>query len=310
MEKVYDLAIAGGGPGGVGAGIYASRKKLKTVLITDGFGGQSAVSPEIQNWVGTISISGQELSKNLENHLREYADDSIQIKDAERVETITQNDEKLFEIKTNKETYISKTVLVTTGSHRRKLTAKNADKLEHRGITYCATCDGPLFSNKDVIVVGGGNAGFETASQLLAYAKSVTLLDKNEKPKADEITVKKVLSNPNMKLISNAKITEILGDKFVTGLIYEDAKTGEVIELKTDGIFAEIGAQPTTGFVADLVDLNDYGSIPVDPKTQKTSKEGIWAAGDCTDGLYHQNNIAVGDAIKALEDIYLYLNTK
>jgi len=171
---------------------------------------------DLSNWEMNIK-------QDIERTKREK---EMKIKDAERVETITQNDEKLFEIKTNKETYISKTVLVTTGSHRRKLTAKNADKLEHRGITYCATCDGPLFSNKDVIVVGGGNAGFETASQLLAYAKSVTLLDKNEKPKADEITVKKVLSNPNMKLISNAKITEILGDKFVTGLIYEDAKTG------------------------------------------------------------------------------------
>ncbi len=308
--QIYDLAIIGGGPAGVSAGIYAARKKLKTILIADTFGGQSVVSPNIQNWIGTASISGQELAKNLETHLKEYSEGIVNIKEGEKVELISGDKKTGFEIKTNKNTYQAKTVLVTTGSHRRKLQAKNADVLEHRGITYCATCDGPLYGGKDVVVIGGGNSGFETASQLLAYAKSVTLIHKNGKFRADEIIVKKVSAHPNFKLISNADTKEILGDKFVTGLKYIDVETGEEHEIKTDGIFIEIGAEPTTGFVADLVKLNDNRSIIVNPKTQETSTEGVWAAGDCTDGLYHQNNIATGDAIKALENIYLYLKTK
>ncbi len=307
---MYDLAIIGGGPAGVSAGIYAARKKLKTIIITDKFSGQSVVSPDIQNWIGTPSISGIELAKNMENHLKKYADDIVDIKEAEKVENISETTDKNFEIKTNKETYTTKTILVATGSHRRRLQAKNADKLEHKGITYCATCDGPFFKDKDVIVIGGGNAGFESAAQLLAYTKSVTLIHRSEKLRADEITVKKLSENPNFKMILNSTTKEILGENSVTGLIYEDSKTGETHEIKTDGVFVEIGNVPTTSFVENLVDLTDYKSIIVDPKTQKTSKEGIWGAGDCTDGLYHQNNIAAGDAVKALEDIYFYLKAK
>lgn len=311
--EIYDLAIIGGGPGGIAAGIYAGRKKLKTIIIAESFEGQSSVSPNIQNWVGTPSISGRQLAKNMENHLREY-EVEIDIKSGEKVEMIGEKNDseigKIFSIKTNKESYQAKTILIATGSHRRKLTAKRASELEHRGITYCATCDGPLFSGRDVVVIGGGNAGFETASQLLAYAKSVTLIHRNGKFKADEITVKKVSSHPNFKLITNAEIVEILGDDFVKGLVYKDVATGEDHEIETGGIFAEIGAEPTTGFASDLIELNDYKAIITDPKTQRTSAEGIWAAGDCTDGLYHQNNIAVGDAIKALENIYFYLKTK
>ncbi|HHH50156.1 MAG TPA: FAD-dependent oxidoreductase, partial [Saprospiraceae bacterium] len=257
-DKIYDLAIIGGGPAGVGAGVYASRKKLKTIIITDTFGGQSTVSQGIQNWIGTPEISGTDLARTLENHLRAYADDIVDIKTREKVEVIEEKENKFFEIKTNKKTYQAKTILVATGSHRRKLEAKNADKLEHRGITYCASCDGPFFTNKDVVIIGGGNAGFESASQLLAYAKSVTILHKNGKFKADEITVKKVSAHPNFKIISNAQTLEILGDEFVTGLIYKDVETGEEKEIKTDGIFVEIGAVPTTEFVANLVNLNEY----------------------------------------------------
>lgn len=308
--NIYELAIVGGGPAGVGAGIYASRKKLKTILVTDTFGGQSTVSSDIQNWIGTKNISGQQLAKDLEEHLREYADGVLEIKEGQKVDHIEKTEGGSFKIKTTGGEYQAKTVLVTTGSHRRKIEAINADKLEHRGLTYCATCDGPLFTNKDVVVIGGGNSGFESAAQLAAYAKSVTILHRNGKFKADEVTVKKILSNPKISLIHNASTTEILGENFVTGLKYKDTETGEEHELKTDGIFVEIGAVPTTGFVADLVELNEYKSIVVDHKTQKTSLDGIWAAGDCTDGLYHQNNIAVGDAIKALEDIYIHLRAK
>lgn len=304
---MYDLAILGGGPAGVSAGVYASRKKLKTIFITKDFQGQSSVSDGIENWIGTVKISGLDLSKSLEDHLRAYADDIVEIKTGQLVSKVS----KIYggyEIETDKgEKFQAKTVLVTTGSHRRKLTAENADKFEHKGITYCATCDGPVFSGQDVAVVGGGNAAFETAAQLLAYTKSVTLLNRGPEFKADPITVEAVLKDPKMTALKNADLVKVLGENFVTGLIYKDSVSGEEKELKVTGIFAEIGSVPTTEFVKDIVDLDDFNRIKIDPWTNRSSQEGIWAAGDCTNVLYHQNNIASGDAVKALEDIYIYI---
>ncbi len=204
----------------------------------------------------------------------------------------------------------AKTILIATGSGRRKLQVKGADALEHKGLTYCASCDGPLFSDMDVVVVGGGNAGFETAAQLLAYCKSVTLLHHSDTFRADEITVEKVLKNPKMKALKNVDILEILGDKFVEGVIYKEQKTGKEVKLDVSGVFVEIGQIPNTGLAKNVVPLDEWGRIKIDPTTQKTSTSGIWAAGDCTDVLYHQNNIAAGDAVRALEDIYLHIHTK
>ncbi len=307
---LYDLIIIGAGPAGAGAGVYAARKKLKTLLITESFGGQSVVSEEIQNWIGTKSTSGEELAKNLKEHVSAYAGDSVEIKEGTRVEKVSEK-ENIFEVATNKEEiFNTKTVLITTGGSRKKLQVKNADNYKNKGITYCASCDGPMFADKDTIVIGGGNAGFETSAQLLSYAKSVTLLQHTDEFKADPITIKKVLSSPKMKAILNANTLEILGDRFVTGLIYEDTMSHEKHELKAEGIFVEIGLLPATSMVDKLLDMTSFKQIKIDHRNQKTSVPGIWAAGDCTDTLYHQNNIAVGDAIKAIEDIYMHLNAK
>jgi alkyl hydroperoxide reductase subunit F len=314
---MYDLAIIGGGPAGVAAGVYAARKKLKTVFITKDFEGQSSVSEGIENWIGTEKISGLELSKSLERHLRVYAGDVLDIKKGEICSNIVRNGET-FTIATSNNgkaagSYTAKTILVTTGSHRRRLDAVGADKFEHKGLTYCATCDGPLFDGQDVAVIGGGNAAFESAAQLLAYCKSVTLLIRGDTFRADPITVEKVLAYPNMRVLKNAVPKEIRGDKFVTSMVYTAG--GKDVELVVTGIFVEIGSLPTTEFVKGLVELNDYGNVVVDPRTQRAhapdgSFTGIWAAGDCTDGLYHQNNIAAGDAVKALEDIYIQIKTR
>jgi len=315
---MFDLAIIGGGPAGVSAGIYAARKQLKTILITESFGGQSTESAGIENWIGTKRISGPDFGKALEEHLRSYAgarpDDpvgreSVEIKTGEKVNDISKSDSH-FKIETTGNSYTAKTVLITTGSTRRKLDIPGAKEFEGKGITYCASCDGPLFANRDVAVIGGGNAAFETAAQLLAYAKSVTLLNRSNEFRADEVTIQKVLSHPNMKALKNVELIEIQGGKFADGVYYRDTKTNERDRLKVTGIFVEVGLLPTTNFVKDLIKLNKIGQIPVDPRTQRTALDGLWAAGDSTDGLYHQNNIAAGDAVKALEDIYLYLHTK
>jgi thioredoxin reductase len=345
----YDLAIIGGGPAGVAAGVYAARKRLNTLFITKDWNGQSSVSEGIENWIGEVKISGLDLSKKLENHLKAYAGDVLHIKEGEwciRVESKEITSEAIprdrgslmsatarvgeifqqknvrapetlgsrslknfFKITTDKGSYQAKTILITTGSSRRKLDIPGADRLEHKGLTYCASCDGPLFAGQDVIVIGGGNAGFESASQLLAYCKSVTLLSRSDF-KADPSTIDAVLANAKMKAIKNAVPKEVLGDKFVNGFVYTDKPSKEDIILNATGIFAEIGSIPNTGFIKDIVKLDQYDRIIVDPKNQRASLSGVWAAGDATDGLFHQNNIAAGDAVKALEDIYLFLKTK
>lgn len=307
---MFDLAILGGGPAGVAAGVYASRKKLNTVLITKEFGGQSVESPDVQNWIGTISVTGIEFAKMLEEHLRAYAGECVEIHTGRCVRHLARRDDG-FRITTEDEiTYEARTVLVATGAHRRKLDVPGAAQFEQKGLTYCASCDGPMFSGMDVAVVGGGNAGFESAAQLLAYTKSVTLLEVADAFHADPVTVEKVLAHPNMSAITNAKPLEVLGEQMVTGLRYRDTASGEEHMLSVTGIFVEIGLIPTTAFVTDVLPLDGRGHIPIDPRTQQTSAAGLWAAGDCTDALYQQNNIAAGDAVRALEDIYLHLKTK
>ena len=305
----YDLIIIGGGPAGAAAAVYAARKRLKTLFITTEWGGQSVVSEQVYNWIGTTSLSGLEFAENFKKHVLANAGESLEVKDGEKVTGLLKK-ENIFSVKIESGSeFEAKTILIATGSGRRKLEAKGADRLEHKGLTYCASCDGPLFADQDVAVIGGGNAGFETAAQLLAYCKSVTLLHRSDTFRADEITVEKVLKNPKMSAIKNVQILEVKGDKFVEGLVYKNA-TGAKKELKVTGIFVEVGQIPNTDFAKRLVPLDDYGRIKIDPLTQKTSVSGIWAAGDCTDGLYHQNNIAAGDAVKALEDIYLYIHTR
>lgn len=304
---MFELCIIGGGPAGVSAGIYAARKHLKTIFITESFGGQSTESVGIENWIGTKKISGLDFGKILEEHLRAHASDILEIRSGERVTAISKDGDE-FKITTDKGSYSAQTVLITTGSTRKKLEVLGAKEFENKGITYCASCDGPLFADQDVAVIGGGNAAFETAAQLLAYAKSVTLFNRGSKFKADEVTVKKVLSHPKMRALTDVALKEIKGAKFVESIVYE--KGGQTEELPVGGIFVEIGLMPTTSFAKDLVKLNKHGQIPVDPRTQRTEVAGLWAAGDSTDGLFHQNNIASGDAVKALEDIYLYLRAR
>jgi len=305
---MYDLIIIGGGPAGTAAGVYASRKQLKTLFVTNDWGGQSIVSPDIQNWIGTPSISGDQLAKDLEGHLRAYAGEWVEIKDKTEVTNIEKVDEGSTVHFKNGESAAARAVLIATGSKRRRIEADNADTLEHKGLTYCATCDGPIFSGQDVAVIGGGNAAFETAAQLLAYTKSVTLLNRSDSFKADPVTVEKVLSHENMTAITGAVPKAILGEKFVSGMTY--TKDGEEKQLDVTGIFVEIGMIPNTDFIGDAAKLDDYGRVEIDPWTQQTTTPGIWAAGDCTNIKYHQNNISAGDAVRALEDIYVHLRAK
>jgi len=299
---MYDLIIIGGGPGGVAAGVYAARKKIRTLLVTDGFGGQSVVSNDIQNWIGTKSISGFDLAKSLEDHLR--VQQGIEIVDGELVASIQKKDGG-FSVATNGgKTFNAKYILITSGSRRRKLDVSGEKEFDGKGVVYCTTCDAPLFGGKTVAVIGGGNSALEGVLDLLQYASKIYLMIRSEILKGDPVTQEKVKNNPKVTILWNTVIEEIKGSGFVTGVKYKNVKTGESKELALDGVFVEVGLIPNSDFAKSLVKLNDFGRIAVDGKTQETSCPGIWAAGDVSDGLYDQNNISVGDSIKAVLNIY------
>ncbi|HTR19162.1 MAG TPA: FAD-dependent oxidoreductase [Candidatus Paceibacterota bacterium] len=306
-DSTYELLIVGGGPAGAAAAIYAARKRIKTLFLTTEWGGQSAVSSEIQNWVGTPKIMGTDLAGALKKHVELYKGDVLEVVSPAEAVELTPFDDHV-EIKTKKgQTYSAKSALITTGAERRKLEVPGAAEYDQKGLTYCASCDGPLYAGKDVAVIGGGNAAFETALQLLAYCKTVTLLNRTENFRADEISIAAATAYSNMHIIKNAVPTQVVGAQFVTGIKYKDTTSGQETLLPVEGIFVEIGLLPNTTWIGDKLEKNQIGQIKVNPKTQRTSHPLIWAAGDCTDGLYHQNNIAAGDAVKALEDIYMAL---
>lgn len=304
MEQEIEIVLIGGGPAAASAAVYAARKKLNAVLVAREFGGQSVVSPDIKNWIGTPSISGADLAKSLKAHVKEYEGDTFRVMEDGAVSVSKDGDMFVTTLESGT-TLRSKALFIGTGATRRTLDVKGAAEYEHKGLTYCASCDGPLFTGQDVAVIGGGNAGFETAAQLLAYTKSVTLLHRGADYRADKITVDKVLAHPNMTGVLNAQTKEVFGETFVKGLMYE--KDGKEETLNVSGIFVEIGLIPETSLVKDLVDLDEIGRVVVDPKTQQSSEKYIWAAGDCSNGVFHQNNIAAGDAVKAMEHAYITL---
>jgi len=310
---LYDVIIIGGGPAGAAAAVYTARKKLKTLLITESFGGQSIVSDDIHNWIGEINISGFDLAKKLENHVRTYAD-MVDIKMPEKVvEILTakcEDDKRTcdFEIKTDKgNLYQGKTIILCAGARRRKLGVLGEDRLGGKGVAYCSTCDAPLFAGKTVAVVGGGNAGLEAVVDLFPYASKVYLIHRGEALKGDALTQEEIRKNPKAEIILNAETQEVMGENFVTGLRYKDAKTGEEKTLKVGGVFIEVGSLPNSDMVKELVQLDKWGQVIIDAKHASTSHPGIFAAGDITDDPYKQNNISAGDAVKAALAAYAYL---
>jgi len=305
---MYELIIIGGGPAGIAAGVYAARKKNKAVLITESFGGQSLVSAEVQNWIGTKSLSGLELAKNLEEHLR--SQDGIEIIENDLVTKVDKTAGGFSVTTREGKTLETKTILVCSGSRRRKLGVPGEKELDGKGVAYCATCDAPLFSGKTVAVVGAGNAGLEAVHDLLAYADKVYLLNRSEAIRGDAVTFESIKNDARVEVIMLAEAREILGDKFVSGLKYLDKKSNEVKTLELQGVFVEIGSLPNVEFLGDLVKKNKYNEIEIAAFTQQTSQPGIWAAGDATTVLYKQNNISAGDAIKAVLNIQEYLNKK
>ena len=303
----YDLIIIGGGPAGMTAGIYASRLGLKTLLITKSFGGQMAKKAvNIKNYPGFESIPGIELVQKMENHLKSQ---KIDIKMDEITKVEKKNKDFLVSSKSKKE-FQAKAVILASGADPRPLEVPGEKEFIGKGLSYCAVCDGPLFKDKVVAVIGGGNAGFETAIFLAQYAKKIYILEYASKPRADATNQEIVKKAGKTEIITNAALKEIKGNEFVSSIIYEDRKTGKEKTLKVQGVFVEIGYQPATSYVRGLVDFNERDEIKVDHETCQTKTSGLFAAGDVNVGSAKQIVIAAGEGAKAAIAAYNYIQGK
>jgi len=302
---MYDLIIIGGGPAGITAGIYAARKKIKTLLIAKEWGGQITKANEIENWPGNKNISGIQLMTQMVEHLKIF---EIDIKENTEVIDLEKKGNG-FIVRDNKDKeYESKTVIIATGKIPRALNIPGEEEFKGKGVSICSTCDAPMFGNKEVAIIGGGNAGFGAALDLLKYAKKVYILEFLEKTLGDEITKQKLLDT-GVEIYTNVAVKEIKGDKFVKGLIYENRDTGKDIELNIQGVFIAIGMIPKAGFAEGLVELNKTGEIVVD-RYNHTKTNGLFAAGDITDEKYEQIVVAASDGAKSALEVYDYLKWK
>jgi thioredoxin-disulfide reductase len=308
---VYDLIIIGGGPAGITAGIYAARQKLNILLITKSFGGQIArKAVGIENYPGFEEISGLDLIKKFEKHLRRASARSDGHKiDIERdgVRKVKKTGEKFLVQTTGKNTFEAKAVIIASGADPRPLEVPGEKKFIGKGVSYCTTCDGPLFVNKEVAVIGGGNAGFEAAIFLARFAKKIYILEYSEKVSADVENQERVKKTGKIEVIINVQPKEVKGEKFVNSLVYLNGKTEKKVNLAVEGVFIEIGTQPATSFVKGLVDFNEKDEIKVDPFTGQTSCSGLFAAGDADNVSYKQIVIAAGEGAKTALSAYAYL---
>ncbi len=305
-EEFFDLIIVGGGPAAITAGIYASRQNLKTLLITKEFGGQMAKKAvKIENYPGFEEISGQELIEKFVNHLKRG---KIEIF-FDQVKKVEKENEAFLVKTTGEKEFKSKALIVASGMDPRRLKVKGEIEFLGKGVSYCVICDGPIFKEKTVAVVGGGNAGFEAAIFLANFAKKIFILEATDQVRADQKNQELAKATGKIEIITLAQIQEIKGKDFVESLVYFDKKNQKEIELPVDGVFIEIGGIPATSFVKDLVEFNQRGEIIIDPLTCQTKTPGLFAAGDCTAGKYKQIVIAAGEGAKAALAAYDYLRS-
>jgi alkyl hydroperoxide reductase subunit F len=299
---MYDVAIIGAGPAGMTAAVYCARKQLKIVLLTENVGGQALWSSSIENYLGYEIISGAALVGKFEEHLKKFPID-FSYKPAEKTEQtaegfkITAHDGSVYE---------ARSVIVASGKMPRTLDVPGEFEFRGKGLTYCATCDAPLFSGMDVAVVGGGNSGFDAVMQLIPIATKIYVVEFGSKMLADEVYLTKAKKSPNVEFLLDTQVVEVLGDAMVSAIKIRDTKTGKERGLPVKGVFIEIGLLPNSAPVKDLVDLNEIGEIKID-KTGRTSIPGVFAAGDVTDIPDKQIIIAAGDGAKAALSAYEYL---
>ena len=313
---IYDLVIIGGGPAAISAGIYAARAKLKTLLIAKSFGGQLIESWHIDNYPAAPEISGIDLAQKFVGHLRQYEKSAtgngfeLEIKEGVVARDIkpTQNG---FDVHVDGSIFAAKTVIIATGKAERKLDVPGAKEFEGKGISYCATCDAPIFRDKIVAVIGAGDAGQDAAWQLANYARKVYLLNRYDELRGDDKSLREKLKHSEkIEILYETDPKEIKGEVFVKELVYENLREKERKSIALNGIFVEIGSVPSSTFVDSLLRCNDKGEIIVDHNSCATSVAGIFAAGDVTDVLEKQIVIAAGMGASAALAVYNYLKNK
>lgn len=306
MNDIYDLVIIGGSAAAISAGIYAVRRGLKFKIISKDFGGEVATSGEIGNWPGDGMTDGVALADKFKKHLEFYKTD---MEDGIEVESVNKQEDGAFLIKTKAgQNYLAKTVIIATGVHPRELNVPGEKEFRNKGVSYCTTCDGPLFVGKTVATIGGGNSVLESGLMLADVASKVYVINKNPDFKGDRILIDNLKNKQNVEIVYNAKTIEIIGDQFVTGFKHKD-KDGKLQELKVDGIFIHIGMIPNSGIVSDEVEKNQFGEIIVN-KNCETNILGLYAAGDVTDVPFKQIVIAAGQGCVAALSAVQHLNRR
>jgi alkyl hydroperoxide reductase subunit F len=301
---VYDVAIVGGGPGGVAAGIYSARKGLKVVLVADRLGGQLQDTMDIENLIALPHTTGTKLAGSLADQLRQ---NGIEVKEHLRVDRVENGEAyKTIQLNTGRSIH-TRTLIIATGARWREMNVPGEMENLGRGVAFCPHCDGPFFKGKDVAVIGGGNSGVEAALDLSGIVKSVTLLEFAPELKADQVLQDRMAERSNISVIKSAQTTEVKADgKGVTGLVYTDRETNESREVPLDGVFVQIGLLPNSAFAEGLLERNQMGEILVDARCQ-TNVPGIFACGDVTNVPYKQIVVALGQGATASLSAFDYL---
>ncbi|MBU2545412.1 FAD-dependent oxidoreductase [Patescibacteria group bacterium] len=300
----YDLIIIGGGPAGISAGIYIARLGVNALLITKEFGGQiGKKAVDIENYPGFSKISGPDLIKKMEEHLKSNKID-IEMNEVLRVE---KRDENFVVLTKTKKEFEATSIIFASGADPRPLEVPGEKEYIGKGVSYCALCDGPIFANKTVAVIGGGNAGFETAIFLSKIVKKIYILEFGSEIKAFESNQKLVNQTGKAEIITNVKLKEIHGKDFVEYVTYEDKETKEEKSVEVQGVFVEVGYMPATSYAKGLVNFNERDEIKVKPETCETSTPGIFAAGDMNEGVFKQVVTAAGEGAKTALAAHNYI---
>ncbi len=298
---MYELIIIGAGPAGITASVYAARKRMNFLVISNDIGGQAALSGDVENYTGYQFISGPDLALKFQEHMNAF---SIKVNTSETVTEIRQEGD-LIETVTERGKYQSRTLIVATGKRPRELDVAGEKEYKNKGVTYCATCDGPLFKGKNVAIIGGGNSALDAALQMMNISPKVYIINITSDLGGDSIMIEKVKAAANVEIWNDSKVEEIYGDVFVKGIqVKKDAKS---YKLDVEGVFVEIGLRPNSEF-ANILERNKQQEIVVDCYN-KTSFEGIFAAGDVTNVPEKQIIIACGEGSKACLSAFKYLST-
>ena len=298
----YDVLVVGGGPGGASAAIYAARKGIRTGIVAERFGGQILDTASIENFISVNRTEGPRLAANLEEHVKDYNIDVMNLQRAARLEK-----KDMIEIElANGAVLKSKSVILATGARWRNIGVPGEAEFKNKGVAYCPHCDGPLFEGKDVAVIGGGNSGVEAAIDLAGIVNHVTVLEYASELKADSVLQDRLHSLPNVTVVKNAQTKEITGTDNVNGITYVERETGEEKHIELSGVFVQIGLVPNTDWLGDAVERNKFGEIVIDARGA-TNVPGVFAAGDCTTEPFKQIIISMGSAATASLSAFDYL---